>query len=131
MGVKKEIEETLDNISRIWATVQLSGLFSETHRFNFEKFNIQTDVVNENLLVQIIPSIQLTFKAGENMAAPDTERETYVSKIELSNSQGKVKDLQKQINIFKRRLKEAGGGEMSDAELAAEVANLPKETSLN
>ena len=87
MGVKKEIEETLDNSSRIWATVQLSGLFSETHRFNFEKFNIQTDVVNENLLVQIIPSIQLTFKAGENMAAPDTERETYVSKIALTRNE--------------------------------------------
>ena len=37
MGVKKETGETLDNSSRIWATVQLSGLFSETHRFNFEK----------------------------------------------------------------------------------------------
>ena len=131
MGVKKETGETLDNSSKIWATVQLSGLFSETHRFNFEKFNISTESTAENLLVQIIPSIQLTFKAGETMTAPNTEKETYVNKIELSNSQGKVKDLQKQINIFKRRLKEAGGGEMSDAELAAEVAKLPKETSLN
>ena len=126
MGVKKETGETLDNSSRIWATVQLSGLFSETHRFNFEKFNISTESTTENLLVQIIPSIQLTFKAGEPMTTPNAEKETYVSKIELSNSQVKVKDLQKQINIFKRRLKEAGGGEMTDAELAAEIDKLPK-----
>ena len=125
MGVKKETGETLDNSSRIWATVQLSGLFSETHRFNFEKFNISTESTTENLLVQIIPSIQLTFKAGEPMTAPNAEKETYVSKIELSNSQVKVKDLQKQINIFKRRLKEAGK-EMTDAQLAAEIDKLSK-----
>jgi hypothetical protein len=121
MGVKKETGETLDNSLRIWATVQLSGLFSETHRFNFEKFNKQTDSTSENLLVQIIPSIQLTFKAGETMTAPNAEKETYVSKIELSNSQVKNKDLQKQINIYKRKLKDSGAVEMTDAELAAEM----------
>ena len=120
MGVKKETGETLDNSSRIWATVQLSGLFSETHRFNFEKFNKQTDSTSENLLVQIIPSIQLTFKAGETMTAPNAEKETYVSKIELSNSQVKNKDLQKQINIYKKRL-ETNGTPMTDADLAAEM----------
>lgn len=108
MGVKKEIEETLDNSSRIWATIQLSGLFSETHRFNFEKFNIQTDVVNENLLVQIIPSIQLTFKAGENMAAPDTERETYVSKIALTRNETKLKALKKEIEKYKKHFTDTG-----------------------
>ena len=90
MGVKKETGETLDNSSKIWATVQLSGLFSETHRFNFEKFNISSTA--ENLLVEIIPSIQLTFKAGENMATPETERETYVSKIELTKNKDKNLD---------------------------------------
>lgn len=108
MGVKKEVEETLDNSSRIWATVQLSGLFSETHRFNFEKFNIQTDVVNENLLVQIIPSIQLMFKAGEKMAAPDTERETYVSKIALTRNETELNALKQEIAKYKKHFDEFG-----------------------
>ena len=70
--------------------------------------------------MQIIPSIQLTFKAGETMTAPNAEKETYVSKIELSNSQVKNKDLQKQINIYKKRL-EKNSTPMTDAELAAEM----------
>lgn len=120
MGVKKETGETLDNSSRIWATVQLSGLFSETHRFNFEKFNISTDLTAENLLVQIIPSIQLTFKAGENMTTPDTERETYVSKIALTKNQAKLKDLQRELEVYKKHLKKAGGIEPTEAELEAD-----------
>jgi len=108
MGVKKEIEETLDNSSRIWATVQLSGLFSETHRFNFEKFNIETESINENLLVQIIPSIQLTFKAGENMVTPNTEKETYVSKIALTKNQTKLAELKKELEKYKKQLKDKG-----------------------
>jgi len=104
MGVKKEIEETLDNSSRIWATVQLSGLFSETHNFNFEKFNIQTESINENLLVQIIPSMQLTFKPGEKMSTPDTERETYVSKIALTKNQAKLKDIKNELALYRKYL---------------------------
>jgi hypothetical protein len=117
MGVKKETGETLDNSSRIWATVQLSGLFSETHRFNFEKFNISSTA--ENLLVQIIPSIQLTFKAGENMTTPETERETYVSKIELTKNKSKLKDLQRELELYKKQLKKAGGTEPTEADLEA------------
>lgn len=119
MGVKKETGETLDNSSRIWATVQLSGLFSETHRFNFEKFNISTDSTAENLLVQIIPSIQLTFKAGENMTTPETERETYVSKIALTKNQAKLKDLQRELEVYKKHLKKSGGTEPTEADLEA------------
>jgi hypothetical protein len=119
MGVKKETGETLDNSSRIWATVQLSGLFSETHRFNFEKFNISTDSTAENLLVQIIPSIQLTFKAGENMTTPETERETYVSKIALTKNQAKLKDLQRELEVYKKQLKKIGGTEPTEADLEA------------
>ena len=119
MGVKKETGETLDNSSRIWATVQLSGLFSETHRFNFEKFNISTDSTAENLLVQIIPSIQLTFKAGENMTTPETERETYVSKIELTKNKAKLKDLQRELELYKKQLKKVGGTEPTEADLEA------------
>ena len=119
MGVKKETGETLDNSSRIWATVQLSGLFSETHRFNFEKFNISTDSTAENLLVQIIPSIQLTFKAGENMTTPETERETYVSKIELTKNKAKLKDLQRELELYKKQLKKIGGTEPTEADLEA------------
>ena len=119
MGVKKETGETLDNSSRIWATVQLSGLFSETHRFNFEKFNISTDSTAENLLVQIIPSIQLTFKAGENMTTPETERETYVSKIALTKNQAKLKDLQRELEVYKKHLKKSGGPEPTEADLEA------------
>jgi hypothetical protein len=117
MGVKKETGETLDNSSRIWATVQLSGLFSETHRFNFEKFNISSTA--ENLLVQIIPSIQLTFKAGENMTTPETERETYVSKIELTKNKSKLKDLQRELELYKKQLKKVGGTEPTEADLEA------------
>ena len=119
MGVKKETGETLDNSSRIWATVQLSGLFSETHRFNFEKFNISTESTAENLLVQIIPSIQLTFKAGENMATPETERETYVSKIELTKNKAKLKDLQKELDLYKKHIKDKNLDAPSDAEVEA------------
>ena len=122
MGVKKETGETLDNSSRIWATVQLSGLFSETHRFNFEKFNISSTA--ENLLVQIIPSIQLTFKAGENMTTPETERETYVSKIELTKNKSKLKDLQRELEVYKKHLKNNSVAEPTEAELeAARKAN--------
>ena len=117
MGVKKETGETLDNSSRIWATVQLSGLFSETHRFNFEKFNISSTA--ENLLVEIIPSIQLTFKAGENMATPETERETYVSKIELTKNKAKLKDLQKELDLYKKHMKDKNLDAPSDAEVEA------------
>ena len=117
MGVKKETGETLDNSSRIWATVQLSGLFSETHRFNFEKFNISSTA--ENLLVEIIPSIQLTFKAGENMATPETERETYVSKIELTKNKAKLKDLQKELDLYKKHIKDKNLDATSDAEVEA------------
>ena len=117
MGVKKETGETLDNSSRIWATVQLSGLFSETHRFNFEKFNISSTA--ENLLVEIIPSIQLTFKAGENMATPETERETYVSKIELTKNKAKLKDLQKELDLYKKHIKDKNLDAPSDAEVEA------------
>ena len=119
MGVKKETGETLDNSSRIWATVQLSGLFSETHRFNFEKFNISTDSTAENLLVQIIPSIQLTFKAGENMTTPETERETYVSKIALTKNKVKLKDLQKELDLYKKHLKDKNVDAPSEEELQA------------
>ena len=119
MGVKKETGETLDNSSRIWATVQLSGLFSETHRFNFEKFNISTDSTAENLLVQIIPSIQLTFKAGENMATPDAEKETYVSKIALTKNKAKLKDLQKELDLYKKHLKDKNVDAPSEEELQA------------
>ena len=117
MGVKKETGETLDNSSRIWAMVQLSGLFSETHRFNFEKFNISSTA--ENLLVEIIPSIQLTFKAGENMATPETERETYVSKIELTKNKAKLKDLQKELDLYKKHIKDKNLDAPSDAEVEA------------
>ena len=117
MGVKKETGETLDNSSRIWATVQLSGLFSETHRFNFEKFNISSTA--ENLLVQIIPSIQLTFKAGENMTTPETERETYVSKIELTKNKSKLKDLQRELEVYKKHLKNNSVAEPTEADLEA------------
>lgn len=117
MGVKKETEETLDNSSRIWATVQLSGLFSETHKFNFDKFNKQTDSSDENLLVQIIPSIQLTFKPGENMSTPETERDTYVSKIALTKNQAKLKDIQKELAIYKKHLKDKG----IDAPIESEI----------
>ena len=117
MGVKKETGETLDNSSRIWAMVQLSGLFSETHRFNFEKFNISSTA--ENLLVEIIPSIQLTFKAGENTATPETERETYVSKIELTKNKAKLKDLQKELDLYKKHIKDKNLDAPSDAEVEA------------
>jgi len=119
MGVKKETEETLDNSSRIWATVQLSGLFSETHKFNFEKFNMETESMNENLLVQIIPSIQLTFKPGENMSAPETERETYVSKIALTKNQNELKDIKRELALHKKRLKEEGITPPTELEIAA------------
>ena len=130
MGVKKETGETLDNSSKIWATVQLSGLFSETHRFNFEKFNISTESTAENLLVQIIPSIQLTFKAGETMTAPNAEKETYVSKIELSNSQVKNKELQKKINIYKKQLEKIGK-RLTPEELAAELLIYKEDSDSN
>ena len=130
MGVKKETGETLDNSSKIWATVQLSGLFSETHRFNFEKFNISTESTAENLLVQIIPSIQLTFKAGETMPAPNAEKETYVSKIELSNSQVKNKELQKKINIYKKQLEKIGK-RLTPEELAAELLIYKEDSDSN
>ena len=130
MGVKKETGETLDNSSKIWATVQLSGLFSETHRFNFEKFNISTESTAENLLVQIIPSIQLTFKAGETMTAPNAEKETYVSKIELSNSQVKNKELQKKINIYKKQLEKIGK-QLTPEELAAELLIYKEDSDSN
>ena len=119
MGVKKEIEETLDNSSRIWATVQLSGLFSETHKFNFEKFNMETESINENLLVQIIPSIQLTFKPGENMSAPETERETYVSKIALTKNQTELKGIKRELALYKKRLKDEGINPPTELEVAA------------
>ena len=127
MGVKKEIEETLDNSSRIWATVQLSGLFSETHNFNFEKFNIQNESINENLLVQIIPSMQLTFKPGENMSTPETERETYVSKIALNKSQAKLKEIQKEMAAYRQYLKDKN----IDVPTAAELDSVKKQIPNN
>ena len=127
MGVKKETEETLDNSLRIWATVQLSGLFSETHKFNFEKFNSETELINENLLVQIIPSIQLTFRPGENMSAPETERETYVSKIALTKNQAKLKDLQKELELYKKHLKDKN----IDAPTEEEVEAYKKRNLIN
>ena len=125
MGVKKETGETLDNSSRIWATVQLSGLFSETHKFDFEKFNKQTESADENLLVQIIPSIQLTFKPGENMSTPETERDTYVSKIALTKNQAKLKDIRNELAAYRQYLKDKNIDAPTAAELDAAKKRIP------
>ena len=125
IGVKKETGETLDNSLRIWATVQLSGLFSETHKFDFEKFNMETQSINENLLVQIIPSIQLTFKPGEKMSTPETERETYVSKIALTKNQARLKDVQAELALYRKHVKDKGYAAPTEEEIAAAKKQIP------
>ena len=80
---------------------------------------METESINENLLVQIIPSIQLTFKPGENMSAPETERETYVSKIALTKNQTELKGIKRELALYKKRLKDEGINPPTELEVAA------------
>ena len=51
------------------------------------------------------------------MATPEAEKETYVSKIALTKNQAKLKDLQKELDFYKKHVKDKGLDAPSDAEV--------------
>jgi hypothetical protein len=51
------------------------------------------------------------------MATPEAEKETYVSKIALTKNKAKLKDLQKELDLYKKHLKD----NRIDAPTAADI----------
>lgn len=60
-------DETVDNSSKIKALVKLPGLLGETIELGLREFETEE---GSNLLVQVIPSIELTFIPGDNTVVP-------------------------------------------------------------
>jgi hypothetical protein len=67
----KQAEEDSDNSNRILAIVEVGGtIFKDIIRLDYSKFDMPD---GRNLLVEILPSIELRFTAGEPAVAPRPE----------------------------------------------------------
>lgn len=73
-------DETLDNSAKIKAEIATGGLLSNKIELGIEDFETES---GENLLVQIIPSLELVFTAGQAAVVPtgkETEDEDWLIK---------------------------------------------------
>lgn len=75
-------DDRLDNAGQIRAEVELGGLFGRTLKLEYSDFNMPD---GRNLLVEILPSIELRFTPDQKAVAPKSEtladEESWVSKF--------------------------------------------------
>ena len=63
-------EEQIDNSAKIKAVVKIGGVFGRTVELEYADFNTED---GRNLLVEILPSVELRFTPGETASAPKAE----------------------------------------------------------
>jgi hypothetical protein len=63
-------EEQIDNSAKIKAIVKIGGVLGQTVEFTYADFNTED---GQNLLVEILPSVELRFTPGENASVPKAE----------------------------------------------------------
>jgi hypothetical protein len=63
-------EEPIDNSAKIKAVVKIGGVFGRTVEFEYADFNTEE---GRNLLVEILPSVELRFTPGETASVPKAE----------------------------------------------------------
>jgi hypothetical protein len=68
--VKQVDGEKLENSNKINATVNVGGLLGKSFTMTFEEFNSEDGL---NLLVEILPSVELRFTPGETSVIPKSE----------------------------------------------------------
>lgn len=64
--IKTVSGDQIDNTSKIWAEVKMSGLLGKTIKFEFGDFNETEFKFGGNLLVQVLPSVELSFTPDQN-----------------------------------------------------------------
>lgn len=63
-------EEQIDNSAKIKAVVKIGGVFGQTVELEYAEFNTED---GQNLLVEILPSVELRFTPGETASVPKAE----------------------------------------------------------
>lgn len=104
--VRKLGDETLDNSKRIWLEVK-TGLMA-SKRMEIDEFTTKDGM---NLLVQVLPTLDLTFTVGEKHVTPKSEEEVeyrdklkFMSGIRMSREEERFTRVKQEINKDKKRV---------------------------
>jgi len=104
--VRKLGDETMDNSKQIWLEVK-TGAMSST-RMELDEFTTPEGI---NLLVQVLPTIDLTFTVGEKHVTPNSEEEIeYMDKlkfmkgIRMSREEERFTRVKQEINKDRKRV---------------------------
>ena len=104
--VRKLGDETMDNSKHIWLEVK-TGMMSST-RMELDEF---TTKEGTNLLVQVLPTIDLTFTVGEKHVTPKSEEEVeyrdklkFMSGIRMSREEERFTRVKQEINKDRKRV---------------------------
>jgi hypothetical protein len=96
--------ETIDNKTKIWAEISMSGLLGRTFRMEFPEFDEKEFKFGGNLLAQILPSIELSFTPDQNSVYSKEKPELDIADVIKatnitlgSKTTSEIKALQKQI----------------------------------
>ena len=96
--------ETIDNKTKIWAEIKMSGLLGRTFRMEFPEFDEKEFKFGGNLLAQILPSIELSFTPDQNSVYSKEKPELDIADVIKatnitlgSKTTSEIKALQKQI----------------------------------
>lgn len=103
----------VDNTSKIWAEVKMSGLLSSTHTFTASDFDVdqaEGPIKRVNLLVQVLPSIQLNFTPSQESIIPRSQQDEYLKRFSNDDSRiGRlVSKLRGENTELKQKLIKAG-----------------------
>lgn len=104
--VRKLGDETLDNSKRIWLEVKTGTASSQ--RMEITDFTTEDGL---NLLVQVLPTIDLIFVVGEKFAPPKSEEDVeyrdrlqYINNIRMSREEERYTRSKREINKDRKRV---------------------------
>lgn len=65
-------DETISNSEKIKAIIKIGGMLGQTIELGYSDFNVERDGdrVKQNLLAEVLPSIELSFTVGEQSVVP-------------------------------------------------------------
>lgn len=125
--IKTVSGDRIDNTSKIWAEVKMSGLLGKTIKLEFGEFNETEFKFGGNLLVQILPSVELSFTPDQNsvyakekpeLDLADVIKATSITLGNKSNDEIKAiqKMVQKELDVREPKPKDNDANKQSETD---------------
>lgn len=97
----------INNIGRIWAEVSISGLLGKTYTLTPADLTVQQSegpTKTTSLLVQVLPSLELSFTPGPQAVIPKSKQDEYLKRF--SNDDSRIGRLVSKLRVENTELKQ-------------------------